>query len=108
MCSREARASTAALLGNLQPEDCLLFKVCFGELSLASWAVMAPGGCESSASLCIVASGFATRVRALLLCVQRSMLQDSTYTPALHLTSYFFSFELAPSLSLNLSSVNFP
>lgn len=49
-----------------------------------------PRRLECSTSLCISASDFAPRVRTLLLCVQRSMLQNGTYTGALHLASQLF------------------
>lgn len=76
----------------------------------SSWAMMVPGGSVSAASpldsslrLCHQWLG-----ALLLLYAPSSMLQDSTYTEVLDLASYFFSFELVPSLPLNLSSVNFP
>lgn len=70
---------------------------------------MSPGDADLAASpldvsLCLCHQWLGAR----LLYAPGSMLQDSTYTDVLCLASYFFSFELVPTLPLNLSSVKFP
>lgn len=70
---------------------------------------MAPGGSVSAASPLDASLRLCHQwLGALSLSAPSSVLQDSSYAEVLHLASYFFIFELVPSLPLNVSSVNFP